>query len=242
MVLKINPAGGLRTRNEKKCMKTQASNVTSWPKRPKVSWGALKRVRPAGQGRWSSPYTLPWWGHIWSTVSSSGLLSSRKTGISYRESSRWWQRGLGAWNTSHMKKGWEHWGCSAGEDWGSLQGILPGNLTSTYKYLRGRFQADGSRLFSVTPSDRTSRNWHRLEHKKFHLSIQNRKKCISFEGDRAPEQAAKRGCGDLFSGGNHNRPEHSPMQPTVRNLLYQGSWTWWYPEVPSNPCNSVSVA
>ena len=47
----------------------RASSVPWWPRRPMGSWDALKGVWPAGQGRLSSPSTLPWWGH-------TGVLSS----------------------------------------------------------------------------------------------------------------------------------------------------------------------
>ena len=50
-----------------------------WPRRLKVSYGTLKGVWPAVQGKSSSLSTLPWWGHMWSTMSSSGLFSSTKT-------------------------------------------------------------------------------------------------------------------------------------------------------------------
>jgi len=67
---------------------------------------ALRKAWQAGQGRWSFPSTLPWWGLTWSTVSSSGLLSTKKTEISWKESSggpqRWWR----AWRTSLKRKGW----------------------------------------------------------------------------------------------------------------------------------------
>ncbi|GAB0204158.1 hypothetical protein GRJ2_002881400 [Grus japonensis] len=56
-------------------------------KKANGTWGALRRPWPAGRGRFSSPSTLPWRGHIWSSVSSSGLPSSRKTGNYWRESS-----------------------------------------------------------------------------------------------------------------------------------------------------------
>jgi len=48
---------------------------------------------------------------------------------------------------------------------------LQGDLTNTYKYLKGGCQENGARVFSVVPSDRTRGNRHKLKQRRLHLSM-----------------------------------------------------------------------
>ena len=47
---------------------------------------------------------------------------------------------------------------------------MRGDLTNTYKYLKG-FQDDGARLLSLVPSNRTRGNEDTLKHRKLHLNM-----------------------------------------------------------------------
>jgi len=70
-----------------------------------------------------------------------------------------------------------------------------------YKYLKGRSQVDGARLFLVMPSDRTRDNRHKLEHRKLHTNVKR-----NFFPVRVTEhwnRLAQRGWGNSFSGDIH---------------------------------------
>ena len=60
---------------------------------------------------------------------------------------------------------------------------LCGDFIYTYKYLKGRCQDDGARLFSIVPNNRTSGNGHKLEQGKFRLNMRK-----NFFPVRVPEQ------------------------------------------------------
>jgi len=47
---------------------------------------------------------------------------------------------------------------------------LKGDLINAYKYLKGGYQEDGAKPFSVVPSNKTSCNRYKLRHGKFHMT------------------------------------------------------------------------
>jgi len=100
-----------------------------------------------------------WWGYMWSSGPSVW-----ETWTYWRESSTgpwgWWRD----WSTSHVRKGWESWVCSAWRRRGS-------DLINVHKYLKGGCKEDRTRLFSVVPCAWTRDNGHKLKHRRFPLSI-----------------------------------------------------------------------
>jgi len=48
---------------------------------------------------------------------------------------------------------------------------LRGDLIKSYNCLQGECQEDGTKLFSVVPSNRTRVNRHKMKHRKFHLNM-----------------------------------------------------------------------
>lgn len=134
-----------------------------------VGWKALrtplpdlpmyKAACPGTDHAWFSsfPTSLPWWSHIWNTVSSCGLSSSRNAGNYWRESSGRLQRWLETWSASLMRKGWETGGCSSRER-------LRGGLITVNEYLKCRNQIDGGEMTlwwcAATEQGATVKNWN----------------------------------------------------------------------------------
>ena len=54
---------------------------------------------------------------------------------------------------------------------------LRGDLINAHKYLMGRSQVYGARLFSVVPGNRTRGSGHKLQHRKFRTKM--RKNCFT---------------------------------------------------------------
>jgi len=114
---------------------------------------------------------------------------------------------------------------------------LRGDHINVYKYLRCGRQRDLANLFSVICGDRTRGKGHKTEHRKFRTNM--RKNFFAVRLMEHWNRLAQGGCGVSFSGDIQGPSGRLPGQPALRNLLWQGGWTRWSFEVPSNPFNSV---
>lgn len=83
------------------------------------------------------------------------------------------------------------------------------DLVNVYKYLRGGYQQEGARLFSVLPGNRQRGSKLKLKHRKLYLHI------LHCEGDRVLGQTAHRCCRVSFSGDIQTLPGYDPRQCTL---------------------------
>lgn len=94
-----------------------------------------------------------------------------------------------------------------------------GYLIIVYKHLTGRCKEDEARFFSKVPSDRTTKNVHKLKERIFHLNI--RKSYFTMRVIQLWNRTAEFVLGDIQCP-----PGHSPEQPVWLGFE-QREWTKW---------------
>ena len=117
---------------------------------------------------------------------------------------------------------------------------LRGDLVNAYKYRKGGYQEDGSRLFSMVPSDRTSGNGQKLKHRKFRLNM--RKNFFTLRVMEHLELVAQRGCEFSSSVDIQDLAGQSPVRPAVGDPASAGVLDWMIARGPFQPltfCDSV---
>ena len=191
------------------------------------SWGALKGTWPAGQGRWSSSSTLPWSGLSWSPVSRSGLLSTRKTGISYKTVQR---------RATKMIKSLKHFPCE--ERLGDLglfslgKRRLRGDLLNVYNYLKSGSQGDTANLFSAACGARTKGNSHELKHRKFCTNMWRKffTVRVTEHWNRLPRGVVDSSSLEIFKA-----HLDTYLCSLLEGACFAGGWIQWSLGVPHSP-------
>ncbi|KAJ7416670.1 hypothetical protein WISP_69461 [Willisornis vidua] len=97
---------------------------------------------------------------------------------------------------------------------------LSGYLINAYKCLKGGWQEDGARLFSVVPRDRMRSSGHKLKHKKFLLNM--RKNFLALRVAEHLEEAAEGGRGVSSSGDIPNPPGLGSVSPVLSDPAVVG--------------------
>ncbi|PKU35079.1 hypothetical protein llap_14617 [Limosa lapponica baueri] len=96
---------------------------------------------------------------------------------------------------------------------------LKGDLINAYQYLKGRCQEDEARLCSGAQKQDERQ---RAQTGTQEIPCEHKEKLLHFEGARALEQAAQRGCGVYFSGDVPNSPGGVPVQSALGHPVWQG--------------------
>lgn len=95
----------------------------------------------------------------WSTVSNSGLPSTRETQSSWGKYSTGLLQWLRVCSISHLRTGWGSWACSAQRREGSRE-----NLIKVYNLQKEGVKRMRPNLFLVVPGNRTRGSRHKLNH------------------------------------------------------------------------------
>lgn len=126
-----------------------------------------------------------------------------------------WSKG---WSTSAMMKGWRSWVCSAWRREGS-GGIERISSMCINTWICGENEDEGSRLFSLMPTERPRSNGQNMKLLKFHLNVRKQFYCEICQREITME---------IFK---------SYLDAVLGNLLWlvlreKGSWSRWSQEVP----------
>lgn len=83
-------------------------------------------------------------------------------------------------------------------------------------------QEDGDRLFSGA-QQQDKGQWAQSETQE--APAEYEEKCLCFEGDKALQQGAQRGCGVLCPGEIQKPSGHNPVQAALVEPALAGGWT-----------------
>ena len=120
---------------------TWARNVYLPQRRPTSPWAEVQ-ILLVGQGKWSFPFMQHWWGHIWSTVCTSGMPSTKEVWTYWRKTTK----------CHEDIEALEHLSC---EERLRDLGLFKGEHINVYKCLKGWCKEVVVRLFSLVSNGRT---------------------------------------------------------------------------------------